>query len=71
MARPHPHPRTICNHPVYSDDSDKQKTIEEGVDAQYHSIMDLVEVVIHKRLTQFAECLIEGLNKREQANGQG
>lgn len=63
MARLKLHPRGIGNHPVYSSNPEKQKTIEEGVDAQFHSIMDLVEVVVHKRLTQFAECLVEGLQK--------
>lgn len=63
MARLKSTPRSIGHHPKYHENPQEQKIIEEGVDAQFHAIMDLVEVVVHKRLTQFAEVLAEKINQ--------
>lgn len=61
MARPKYQRRDIGLHPKYSDCSDKQKAVEDLVDSQFHSIMELVEVVVHKRLTQWGELMAEAL----------
>lgn len=56
--------RTVNTHPQYSTNETIQQNVVDGVEAQYHAILDLIEVVLHKRLTQFAECMAEALNKK-------
>ena len=52
-------------HPKYSDDAEKQKAMEEGIDAMTASILDLVSAVIHKRLTQFAQIISESIEEKK------
>jgi len=59
MAKPHHITRQVGAHPTYSQNQELQEAMKESVDAQFHSIMELVETVIHKRLTQFGEVLVE------------
>lgn len=52
-------------HPKYSDDAERQKVMEEGIDAMTASILDLVSAVIHKRLTQCAQTIIEATEDKK------
>lgn len=55
---------TLNGHKKYSDCPKKQKAMEDGIDAMCASILDLVAVVIHQRLTQFGEMLAEEFERK-------
>lgn len=57
-------------HPKYSDDRAKQKAMEDGVDAITASIIDLVATVVHKRLTQVAELVVENIEPKKTRGGK-
>jgi hypothetical protein len=54
----------IMPHPKYSDDPKRQKSMEDGVNAMTASILELCATVIHKRMTQFAEVLVETMEQK-------
>jgi len=54
---------SLIIHMKYSEDPKKQKAMEDLVDTITASVLDLVSTVIHRRMCQFAQLIIENVEK--------